>query len=88
MTDRWLFQDGTTKKHGYGRILLDGKDVCIDVFPFRQGANPARVKENAVALVEILNAADHWRSCPGDGSGPERLEDAVDAFNRSAAEAD
>jgi hypothetical protein len=82
MADRWSFQDGTTEIKGYGRILLDGMDLCIDVFPFRKGAEPARVKENAKGLVEILNAADHWRSCPGDGSGPERLEDAVDAFNR------
>ena len=81
MADRWSFQDGTTDKKGYCRILLDGMEVCVDVFPFRKGADPERVKRQSIALVEVLNAADYWRSCPGDGSGPERLEDAVDALH-------
>lgn len=80
MSDRWSFDDCTKANGGYGRILLDGKDVCLDVFPFRRGADPPAVKKLAAAIVEVLNAANHWRSCPPDGSGPERLESAVDAL--------
>lgn len=79
-TDRWSFDDCAHHGKGYGRILLDGMDVCFDVFPFRHGADPVAVKATAAALVEVLNAADHWRRS-GDGSGPERLEDAVDTLN-------
>lgn len=78
-TDRWSLEDNTGSNKGYCRVLLDGKDVCLDVFPFRAGANPHAVKDTASAVVEVLNAAYHWR-CAGDGSGPERLEDAVDAL--------
>jgi hypothetical protein len=78
MTDRWSFQDNTGANKGYCSILLDGMDICIDVFPFRKGADPEAVKKNAAAIVEALNAAEHWRC--GNSSGYERLEDAVDAL--------
>jgi hypothetical protein len=84
--DRWSLQDGTTERKGYCRVLLDGMDVCIDVFPFRKGADPAAVKTMAAAIVEVLNAADYWRF-GGDGLGPERLEDAVDALRKLHANA-
>ena len=77
--DRWSLLDGTTNKKGYCQILFDGMDVCIDVFPFRRGADPGAVKRKARAVVEVLNAANYWRF-GGDGLGPERLEDAVDAL--------
>ena len=83
MTDRWSFQDETTESSGYGRILLDGMDICIDVFPFRKGAEPDAVKKNAIAIVEALNAAENWRT--GNSDGCERLEDAVDALPVSPA---
>jgi hypothetical protein len=79
--DRWSLEDNTGSNKGYCRILLDGMDICIDVFPFRKGADPVAVKEKAAALVEVLNAAAHWRGS-GDGSGPERLEDAIDELDR------
>lgn len=81
MADRWSLDDCTTERKGYCRLLLDDMDVCIDVFPFRKGADTNMVKKKAAAVVEILNAAEYWRS-GGDGLGPERLEDAVDALNK------
>lgn len=83
MTERWSFQDGTTANKGYGRILLDGMDICIDVFPFRKGADPEAVKQNATTIVEALNAAENWRV--GNADGVHRLEDAVDALPISPA---
>lgn len=79
--DRWSLEDLTSSTKGYCRLLLDGLDIGIDVFPFRKGADPATIKSKATAIVEVLNAADHWRSGPRDGSGPERLEDAVDSLH-------
>lgn len=78
--DRWSLEDLTGKNKGYCRILLDGLDIGIDVFPFRKNADAGAIKKKAAAIVEVLNAADYWRS-GGDGLGPERLEDAVDALN-------
>lgn len=76
--DRWSLEDNTSTGKGYCRILLDGQDVGVDVFPFREGADPVAVKQKAAALVEVLNASQHWRN---SGGGPERLEDAVDALD-------
>lgn len=79
-TDRWSLDDNTSSRKGYCRILLDGMDVGVDVFPFRQGADTIAIKAKAAAIVEVLNAAAQWRRCDA-GIGPERLEDAVDALN-------
>lgn len=80
MNNRWSFEDNTTGGKGYCRILLDGMDVGIDVFPFRKGGEPGAIKNKAAAVVEVLNAADHWRN-GGDGLGVDRLEDAMDSLN-------
>lgn len=80
----WSFEDNTRSGKGYCRILLDGQDVCIDVFPYRKGADPEAVKAMAAGVVELLNAAFHWRFA-GDGLGPERLEDAIDNVNNMGA---
>lgn len=80
------FFDATTERRGYCRILLDGMDIGIDVFPFRKGAAPLAIKATAAAVVGVLNAADYWRSGRDDGSGPERLEDAIDALDELRAD--
>lgn len=79
--DRWSLEDNTNNQRGYCRLLLDGMDVGIDVFPFRKGGDAEAIKKKAAAVVEVLNAAEYWRS-GGDGLGPERLEDAVDTLNQ------
>lgn len=87
-TGRWSFQDCAGSNKGYCRILLDGMDVGIDVFPFRKGADPTAIKAKAGALVDVLNAADYWRQGCDEtsGLGMERLEDAVDALRRLSAD--
>lgn len=79
--DRWSLEDNAASNKGYCRVLLDGKDVGMDVFPFRKDGDPVAIKAKAAAVIEVLNAADYWRF-GGDGLGPERMEDAVDALHQ------
>lgn len=76
---RWSIQDGTTTKHGYMRLLCDGMDIGIDVFPFRAGADPEAIKAKARAIVDVLNAAEAWNDGDNEGTS-EALRAAIDAL--------
>ena len=78
--DQWSLEDNTTGGKGYCRILLDGMDVGVDVFPFRKGGDPAAIKRKAAAIVEVLNSARAW--CDSEEGGNDaRLIDAVNALD-------
>lgn len=79
--DRWTLEDLTDKNKGFCRVLLDCFEIGVDVFPYKKGGDPEAIKNKAVAMIEVLNAANCWRH-GGDGLGSERLEDAVDALNK------
>ena len=85
---RWSLQDDTGKGRGYLRLLCEGMSVCVDVFPFSKGADPARVKAKAQAIVDTLNAAEAWRRVSHDVGTPAQqflLTDEGEMLSRAVA---